>query len=82
MCFPLRDLKPDNLLFTKDKYIKLCDFGSCYPGCVGKKKVKVSIGTPRYWAPEVNAGLCVCEHDVYVCDCVCVCVFVYGSLYV
>ncbi|XP_070191845.1 uncharacterized protein [Littorina saxatilis] len=47
-----RDLKPDNVLFTEHNNLKICDFGSCLPGCFGKKNVKVSTGTPRYWAPE------------------------------
>ncbi|KAL8604003.1 hypothetical protein ACOMHN_039047 [Nucella lapillus] len=47
-----RDLKPDNVMMTGTRYIKLCDFGSCFPGVRGSKKVKVSTGTPRYWAPE------------------------------
>ena len=48
-----RDLKPDNLLFTKWSYLKLCDFGSCRFGCKGQKKIHVATGTPRYWSPEV-----------------------------
>lgn len=47
-----RDLKLDNLLLTKDKRIKIVDFG------ISKKlrtnaKFKEIAGTPLYTAPEV-----------------------------
>jgi len=47
-----RDLKLDNLLLTKDKRIKIVDFG------ISKKlgpngKCKEIAGTPLYTAPEV-----------------------------
>lgn len=46
------DMKPQNILLTRDNYIKLCDFG--ISRVVNKMvEVKEIIGTPDYVAPEV-----------------------------
>jgi serine/threonine protein kinase len=46
-----RDVKPENLVFDRKGYLKLCDFG------ISRKlkdgKVLCSSGTPSYMAPEV-----------------------------
>jgi serine/threonine protein kinase len=41
-------LKPQNVCFTKDKEIKLIDFGFATIG-----KANAVLGTPSYIAPEV-----------------------------
>ncbi|KAL1462326.1 hypothetical protein WDU94_014167 [Cyamophila willieti] len=46
------DLKPQNILLTKDNHIKLCDFGISRV-VNNLVEVKEIIGTPDYVAPEV-----------------------------
>ncbi|GAM22887.1 hypothetical protein SAMD00019534_060620, partial [Acytostelium subglobosum LB1] len=49
-----RDLKPENLLVTKDGHICMTDFGLCKEGFItSKDKTKTFCGTPEYLAPEV-----------------------------
>lgn len=53
-----RDLKSSNLLFDKNKRIKVCDFGFSQFFQKGKKVVdeEGAKGTPLYMAPEVMTG--------------------------
>ncbi len=51
-----RDIKPDNLLLTKDDSIKIIDFGlSRIPGDTTRFSDRLKIGTPYYAAPEQEA---------------------------
>jgi len=47
-----RDVKPENLLLTREGYLKLCDLG------LAKRAVRgwTLVGTPEYTAPEVIRG--------------------------
>lgn len=51
-----RDIKPDNILFTSDKVIKICDFGVARR-IIGDDPIKMEKfslkGTPYYTAPQV-----------------------------
>ncbi|EGR33665.1 protein kinase domain protein [Ichthyophthirius multifiliis] len=46
-----RDIKPDNILLTKNGHIKLSDFGLCKQ--TNRKRLFSTVGTPDYIAPEV-----------------------------
>ena len=48
-----RDLKPGNVLFAGDKWLKLCDFGFA-KRCKGQR-LHTLCGTPIYMAPELTA---------------------------
>lgn len=47
-----RDLKPDNLMITKDAQIKLIDFGYVKVS----DHAKTMVGTPGFLAPEMHLG--------------------------
>ncbi|XP_076059556.1 serine/threonine-protein kinase chk-1-like [Oratosquilla oratoria] len=53
-----RDLKPDNLLITEDRVLKIADFGLSVSFIIDDEEVFLSrkCGTPRYRAPEVASG--------------------------
>jgi NIMA (never in mitosis gene a)-related kinase 1/4/5 len=51
-----RDLKSQNIFMTKNKIIKLGDFGIAKVLSSLREKVKTIIGTPYYLAPEIIEG--------------------------
>jgi NIMA (never in mitosis gene a)-related kinase len=48
-----RDIKPQNILITKDGHIKLADFGISRIVEESGTLAKTQIGTPYYMAPEI-----------------------------
>ncbi|CAG8708025.1 7615_t:CDS:10, partial [Acaulospora morrowiae] len=52
-----RDIKPDNLLLSKDDVLKIVDFGVSEI-FKGEDKIKKSAGSPAFMAPE----LCIAHH--------------------
>lgn len=48
-----RDLKPDNILLTKDGKAKITDFGVSKESVISNLSIKTTTGTPLYMAPEV-----------------------------
>jgi len=72
--FVHRDLKPENILLEKDKgfdHLKICDFGTAklFDEEAGgaKNRLKDSVGSPYYIAPEVLAGSYGAKCDVWSC---------------
>lgn len=72
--FVHRDLKPENILLEKDKgfdHLKICDFGTAkiFDEEAGgaKARLKDSVGSPYYIAPEVLAGSYGAKCDVWSC---------------
>lgn len=53
-----RDIKPDNLLISKDDVLKIVDFGVSEIFVKGNDRLKKSAGSPAFMAPE----LCVARH--------------------
>ena len=52
-----RDLKPGNFFLTKNKIVKIGDFGVSKRASVSKDlKLSTIIGTPLYMAPEILMG--------------------------
>ncbi len=62
-----RNIKPDNILTTKDKTAKVCDFGLvkiCSDGA--EEDSDDVVGTPNYMSPELAAGKDIDFHsDMY-----------------
>ncbi|KAI8638243.1 kinase-like domain-containing protein [Parasitella parasitica] len=53
-----RDIKPDNLLLSKENVLKIVDFGVSEMFVKGNDKLKKSAGSPAFMAPE----LCTARH--------------------
>jgi serine/threonine-protein kinase len=51
-----RDVKPSNLLVTRDGRIKITDFGIAKVGSTKQTKTGTMMGTPAYMAPERYGG--------------------------
>jgi serine/threonine-protein kinase len=56
------DLKPENIIITKEARVYLLDFGSAF---FENRRPKVFMGTKGYAAPELKEGRCGTESDVY-----------------
>jgi tRNA A-37 threonylcarbamoyl transferase component Bud32 len=51
-----RDIKPSNLFFTRDKVLKIMDFGLAKMTEEVRRQTTVLAGTPYYMAPEQSTG--------------------------
>ena len=51
-----RDIKPGNVMITRDGQIKLMDFGLAKPTNATSSDDRVLVGTPGYMAPELLTG--------------------------
>ncbi len=51
-----RDIKPDNLLLTKNNILKIIDFGFSYQNKMSNDMYKTICGTPMYMSPELLSG--------------------------
>jgi hypothetical protein len=60
-----RDLKPGNIMLTKDNRIKLIDFGIVRFFNPKKTKDTQAIGTPGYFGPEALHGQTDARSDIY-----------------
>jgi NIMA (never in mitosis gene a)-related kinase len=66
-----RDIKPQNLLLTKEYQIKLADFGISRVVEEYRNSAKTQIGTPYYMAPEIlNHELYGFPADIWSLGCV------------
>jgi serine/threonine protein kinase len=52
-----RDVKPANLMFTRDRRIKITDFGIAMVTSPGRSGELQVMGTPSYMSPEQTKGL-------------------------
>jgi tRNA A-37 threonylcarbamoyl transferase component Bud32 len=65
-----RDIKPDNVMLTRDGEVKVADFGLARNTAAGKSvdltQVGVTMGTPLYMSPEqVEGGRLDTRSDIY-----------------
>ena len=51
-----RDVKPANIMLTKDRAIKVMDFGIAKTTSSSKTQTNIVLGTPTYMSPEQIAG--------------------------
>lgn len=47
------DVKPDNLLYTQNGFVKLCDFGAAWREGIEDRSEIAELGTVSYAAPEI-----------------------------
>lgn len=60
-----RDVKPENVLLTTDKVIKICDFGLAVRLNQAYGWAEGVAGTQVYMAPETLQGISTCRSDVF-----------------
>ncbi|MBL1074962.1 protein kinase [Nocardia sp. 2] len=66
-----RDVKPSNILLTRNRFAYLIDFGTAHRS--GQSAITLSgmvIGTPAYMAPERFTGSATARSDIYSLACV------------
>lgn len=63
-----RDIRPSNILVSKDDVIKITDFGTSIL-LLGKDHATTKIGSPPYMAPEQFEGKAVFASDIYSSGC-------------
>jgi serine/threonine protein kinase, bacterial len=60
-----RDLKPDNIMISRNSQLKLIDFGIARFFKAGNARDTQALGTSGYAAPEALSGQTDCRSDVY-----------------
>ncbi len=64
-----RDIRPSNILITRDNQIKITDFGTSKL-LKDKEYATTRIGSPPYMAPEQFEGRAILCSDIYSCGCI------------